>query len=204
MYTDYRVSRGRFLSELTDARRGFRGYRVMARRDLAMSELIPNGWTPMLPKPGDGDSHAWREHLARPFGVWTVMERFANFSVEHGPERFCPLYMCSEGTAAYQALYNSNRVKPKVLFLIQHGFGGNWTNFENPQLILARSVRSNPAGMPDYLVGRYAARDQGSIQGDSYWPMDYPRPTLVYQYGGYGFGVWQCKVKNNKEQETWP
>jgi hypothetical protein len=191
VYTDYGVSRSHFLSDLNDGRRGFNGYQILAQRDVTMKELIPNGWTPMFPDSGHHGSNGWRQNPIQPFGIWTVMERLPELSLEHGPERFSLLYLCSEGVAAYQALYNSNRVKPKVLFLIQHGFGGNWTDFHDPSEIFAQSVRANPAGMPDYLVGRYKSRLKGSIQGESHWPEDYPAPTLHYFWGGYGFGVWR-------------
>jgi len=197
VYSDYAASRHRYLCDLSHTRRGFRGYRVMAKRALTMPELAPNGWKSL---PGsDVWSHiwgnTWRDGVANPFGIWAVMERLANYSADHGPERFSLLYLCSEGVATYKELYSNNRLKPKVFFLIHHSFGCNWTRFEDPSDSLARCVRANPAGIPDYLVGRYAARDKGSIQGDSYWPWDYPRPTLAYQYGGYGFGVWRSKRK---------
>jgi len=156
VYTDYMVDRTRFLNELNvnDEHSGFTGYRILGQRDMTMQELIPNGWTPIPPGSRDENPNMWSEHFAQPFGIWAVLERLPEYTVEHGPERFSLLYLCGEGVASYQALYNSNRFKPKILFLIEHGFGGNWTNFEDPEGIFARSVAANPAGMPDWLVKR--------------------------------------------------
>jgi len=73
--------------------------------------------------------------------------------------------------------------------LIHHVFGGNWTNFEDPEKILARSVRANRAGMPDYLIGRFASK------GQSYWPNDYPGTSIFNLWGGCGFGSWRSNKK---------
>ncbi|MEC4747533.1 hypothetical protein [Methylomicrobium sp. Wu6] len=188
VYTDYMVSRPRFLHALNNVHSGFRGYRVLGLRDMTMKELIPNGWVPQPPNVFDGNPNEGREHFAEPFGIWGIMERLPDYPAEHGPERFSLLYLCGEGVASYQALYNSNRLKPKILFLIQHGFGGNWTNFENPDGIFAQSVAANPVGMPDWLVGRYRRNYEGSRE--SYWPKYYPGQFLYWLGGGHDFAVW--------------
>jgi len=192
VYTDYGVSRDELLNDL-NGEKGFNGYHVLTQRDLTMNELIPNGWQPMYSGVPPRRASGWRTKKIEPFGIWVIMERSENLPPEHGPERFSLLYLGSEGVAAYQALYNSNQIEPKIFFLIHHCFGGNWTNFERSYDILAVSVRANTAGMPDYLVGRYSRRIRRSIQGDSYWPNDYSAPTLEYIGGGCGlnYGLWQ-------------
>jgi hypothetical protein len=149
VYTDYGISRESFLADLNTPGRNFAGYRTLGWRDLIKEELTQRGWTPINPRPMDGNPDEWRQTFAKPFGIWAVLERLAKYDATRGPERFSLLYLCSDGAAGYQALYNSNGFKPKILFLINHGFGCNWTDFENPELILARSVRANRAGMPD-------------------------------------------------------
>jgi len=185
VYTDYMVSRSRFLKALNDEQTGFRGYRVLGSRDINEKELTPKGWLPMPPGPFDGNPNVGREHFAQPFAIWVIMERSHDYPSEHGPERFSLLYLCGEGVASYQALYTGNRIKPKILFLIQHGFGGNWTNFEDPDGIFARSVAANPVGFPDWLVGR--CRRESAL---SYWEKYYPGPYIHYLDGGHGFAVW--------------
>lgn len=189
IYTDYGVARSEFLDALQGEQTGFAGYRILGTRDVTMQELIPNGWIPMVPFEYDGNPLAWREVIAQPFCIWTVFERLLEFDVAHGPERFSLLYLCGEGVASYQALYNSNRIKPKILFLIQHGFGCNWTNFEDPDAILARSVASNPAGMPDWLIGR-SRSNEAEHENLSFWPRYYPGPYIHYLDGWYGYAVW--------------
>jgi len=196
VYTDYGVSRNHLLKDLNGVR-GFNGYRVFAQKDLTVNELIPNGWQPSNPRINFLHPSNWHSQNIKPFGIWVVMERLSNLPAEHGPERFSLLYLCSEGVAAYQALYNSNQIKPKIFFLIHHYFGGNWTRFEDPSDILAESVRANRAGMPDYLVGRYSNKIRRSIHGDSFWPNDYSAPTLEYIGGGCGlnYGLWQHNTR---------
>ncbi len=196
IYTDYGVPRSEFLNELQSDQSGFTGYRILGTRDLTMKELIPNGWIPMSPSEYDGNPLAWHEVIAQPFCIWTVFERLLDYTEEHGPERFSLLYLCGEGAASYQALYNSNRIKPKILFLIQHAFGCNWTNFEDPEAILARSVASNAAGMPDWLIGRSRPNTEESEDMNlSYWPYYYPGPYIHYLDGWHGYAVWPLKNK---------
>lgn len=173
VYSDYGVSKTSLLSDLIGPGEGFRGYGVLAFRDVTMQELIPQGWTPMMPDYRDGNPKLFQDSIQQPYAIWAVLERLPEFTDEHGPQRFSLLYICCDGAAGYQALYNSNQIKPKILFLIDHGFGGNWTNFEHPEKILARSVRANAQGLPDFLVGRK------NNEQTSHWPEDYPNEPLA-------------------------
>lgn len=74
VYTDYMVSRSHFLETLNDEQTGFRGYHVLGSRDINEKELTPKGWLPIPPSHIDGNPNAWREHFARPFASWVVME----------------------------------------------------------------------------------------------------------------------------------
>jgi len=49
-----------------------------------------------------------------------------------------------------------------------HGFGFNWTNFEDENLIFARSVLQNPAGIPEYLI--YGGWGSGHVYSKTCWP----------------------------------
>ncbi|MDD2740544.1 MAG: hypothetical protein PHR94_16575 [Methylomonas lenta] len=174
VYSDYGISKSSLLSDLIDPSDGFRGYGVLAFRDVTMHELIPNGWSAMMPDDRDGNPKSFQESIKQPYAIWAVLERLPEFNDEHGPQRFSLLYICCDGAAGYQALYNSNQIKPKILFMVNHGFGCNWTNFETPEKILARSARANSQGLPDFLIGR-----KKNEQKASYWPDDYPNEPLT-------------------------
>ena len=162
IYADYGVSQDRYTHALTNP--GFRGYDLVASRSVTESELAPAGWQPTLPLPADGNpSHHYHHWIARPFCSWSIFQRSENVPSGHGPFRFSLLFLCADGVAAFQALYIANHAAPKAVAIIQPGhmmFGGNWTNYTNPEQIFARSVLGNPNGVPDILLyGGYGERD---------------------------------------------
>ena len=149
---DYVVQRKTLDDEL--AGRGFIGYSVYFRRSVTRQELVPNGWAPTPPRPGDGDPRQFLGAMAQPYCEWIVFQRDRDRPEAHGPRRFSLLYLCADGVASFQALYGGNGVKPAAVAIIQPGtgFGLNWTDFADPNQILARSVRENAAGQPDVLL----------------------------------------------------
>ena len=151
IYVDYGVGRAATIEQLST----FRGYRILGYRDVAPRELTPCGWQPIDPTPADGNPQLHSGWLREPFGIWAILKRKDDVSSDHGPERFSLLYVAGDGVASFQAMCIGNCVSPAVVAVIQpgHGFGGNWTNFENPEGIFARSVlQYNPAGVPEYLL----------------------------------------------------
>ncbi len=171
--------------------RGFRGYEILGRRDVAERELVPSGWTPSLPLPEDGDPSKYRDWIRQPFCSWIVLQRVREMPDSHGPHRFSLLYLCADGVAAFQALYVANGESPAFVAIIQpgHGFGANWTNFEDPNLIFARSVLQNHAGIPTILLyGGIGPRD---FYRQPCWP-DYPELLcFLDKAGGGSIGVWR-------------
>lgn len=167
IYVDYGVNEKQLMSELSE--NSFVGYHVLGLRDVKKEELIPRGWRPSMPLTDDGNPPPGPVH-GRPFATWIVMERDSGRAASHGPERFSLLYLCGDGAATYQALYQSNKCVPKVLAIIQsgEGFGGNWTDFREPNGILARSVLENPAGAPDYML--YGGIGDQSHYFEECWP----------------------------------
>ena len=161
VYVDYGYSRDELIDELRD--HGFRGYDLVAQRSVTERELAPQGWRPTPPAPSDGDPSLYRDWIKDPFCEWLVFQRCEDVPADYGPAHFSLLYLCADGVAAFQALYIANSIVPKAVAIIQpgHAFGCNFTNFEDPRKILARSVlRYNPSGQPQLLLyGGMGRRD---------------------------------------------
>jgi hypothetical protein len=182
IYVDYGYNKDAVFTQLE--KNGFKGYRTLAQRDICKDELTPNGWSPELPKLLDGRLENEKRWIKPPFCLWSILEREDKFTENHGPKRFSLLYLCADGSAAFQALYVSNHSCPKVIAIIQpgEGFGGNWTNFHDPEKILARTVMNNPAGQPEYL-----------LYGGYGWPQWYQEPCWPWykrRVGGSGRTLW--------------
>ena len=164
IYVDYGSDHDEFMNALGSP--GFRGYNRIATRSVTEKELTPKGWHPMPPTHSDGDPSRYhmkrsdkyqniiRDYIKKPFCSWSIFQRSENFTSDHGPSRFSLLYLCADGVAAFQALYVTNSIAPKAVAVISPGtgFGLNWTDFEDPYGILARSVLGNPAGPPEILL----------------------------------------------------
>jgi len=184
VYVDYGAERSRLLTALKEP--GLLGYQVMCHRPILETELTPRGWSPVIP------DRKFPRHLRSwvrpPFSEWAILERQAGFSDEHGPQRFSLLFICAEGVATFQALYVGNQVAPGTVAIIQpgHGFGGNWTNFSDPDAPLAKAVLGNPAGRPDFLL-------YGGVGGRHFytrpcWP---PYADQLGILGNTSIGVWR-------------
>lgn len=188
IYVDYGLERNDVLRELY----GFSGYHPVAFRDVEMSELCPEGWTPMLPLPDDGYPGHRSNFIKQPFAIWCVFQRNAELDGRHGPERFSLLYVCGDGVATFQALYHGNNCFPYAAAVINPGtgFGGNWTDFSDRSKILARSVLDNPNGSPELLLYGGICPEDDPFYLEPCWP-DYPEPVAcVPKYDGGYIGVW--------------
>ena len=159
VYVDYSNPQEEIVGELENP--GFTGYEPLFRKVLRESDLVPHGWTPMPPSKQDGDPRLYIRSTAGPFALWSVFERRAELGDDHGPRRFSFLYICGEGVATYQALYGGNNASPRVLAIIQpgHAFGENYTNFTEPEGLMARSVRRFSAKQPPYML--YGGSNRG-------------------------------------------
>ena len=189
IYVDYGYGDEEFMDALSA--HGFRGYDLLAVRFVTEEELTPRGWRPTPPNSADGDPpRASRRDQITPFCVWSVFQRHEDAWVGHGPFRFSLLYLCADGVAAFQALYTANSAVPKGVAIIQpgYGFGGNYTDFANPEHIFARSVLGNPSGQPKLLLyGGFGSRD---LYRQSCWP-NYPiQLCFVDKTGGGSIGIW--------------
>lgn len=155
VYVDYGVSKDEFFQEINN--QGFRGFHSIHRQSISQTELTPNGWTVHLQpdrterNPNDNFYRNW---IKEPFCEWIVFERDDDRDDSYNPKRFSLIYLCADGAAAYQAIYLSNNIKPKIIAIIQpgHGFGGNWTDFTDRKKIFAKSVFYKDTLLPDYII----------------------------------------------------
>jgi hypothetical protein len=129
IYVDYGMDRQQLEHAL--ATRGFRGYEVIAKRDLDESELAPRGWKSTSIFDTHLDAHRYRQWMKPSFCQWRVFGRCAQMPASHGPKRFSLIYFCADGVAAFDALYVANHAAPAYVAVIQpgHGFGEPVLNF---------------------------------------------------------------------------
>jgi hypothetical protein len=184
VYVDYGEERDGLLKALQEP--GFLGYRVLCHRPVLEAELTPKGWSPVIPngrlrRPLPG----W---VRPPFCEWIILERNADFLDDHGPERFSLLFLCADGVATFQALYVGNGVAPGTVAIIQPGtgFGGNWTNFTDPDAPFAQAVLGNPVGRPDFLL--YGGAGGPNWYTRPCWPQ---YPERLGFLGNTSIGVWR-------------
>ena len=189
IFVDYGIDRNELDEEIRN--RGFNGYHIVMSRDITEKQLTPNGWEPTSPSRHDGDPSKYRDWIKKPFAKWLVFQRNNGLSSEHGAEKFSLLYLCLDGVAAFQALYISNNCFPLGIAIIQpgHGFGGNWTNFEDPEGILARTVIANPAGKPKILL--YGGIGKRDFYREPCWPRFSEHVCFLEKANGGSIGVWQ-------------
>lgn len=188
VYVDYGFDRDDIWASIHDSRHGFKGYSLFGCRELSEKELTPQGWQPIFPDPRrDGNPEKYKDYIKQPFGIWAVFGRDPLHTEEHGPKRFSLLYIRADGAAAFQALYHGNKTKPEVVAIIQPGtgFGCNWTDFRDPNLIFGRSVIQNPYGKPRYLVyGGYGTGYQNTC-----WP-EYSNRVHYWKTNDGELGLW--------------
>ena len=191
IYVDYGVGKDQLTQELSSS--GFLGYRPIGSRAVQERELVPNGWRPSMPFDHDGNWRPAASPHEQPFCLWTVFEREPDMPGDHGPVRFSLLYLYADGAAAFQALYVSNGVVPKVVAIIQpgHSFGGNWTDFTDPEKIFARSMLGNPKGRPQWLM--YGGFGPRSGYRESCWPLYSELKEFLEKAGGGSIGLWSSQ-----------
>lgn len=154
IYVDYAIEHDDMLASMHHNHHGFNGYSILCCRDVSEKELTPEGWQSLPLNHSDGNPEKYRDMMKPPCSIWAIYQRNQGLDDTHGPERFSFLYICGDGVATFQALYHGNKCAPDVVAIIQPGtgFGRNWTDFENPSMIFARSVLGNKNGKPEFLL----------------------------------------------------
>jgi hypothetical protein len=151
VYVDYLCSVEELDAEVV--RNPFTGYEIVHDQPLTDEQINSAALTdPTLPV-DDSDQNIpnWRGTW---FARWFILRRREGFDVSHGSERFSLLYIRAEGVTAFENLYCRSRIRPAAICVIRPGtgFGRNWTDFTDPNRILARTIRSNPVGQPEFLL----------------------------------------------------
>ena len=200
-YVDYGVSEAR-VDEAT-LQSGFKGYKIVGRKRLKEGDLVPGGWSPVVPPRFHAEVAGFEQFrrsglVTTPFATWYVLDRDPDFDEKHGPQRFSLFYIAADGVAAYQALYRQNNMAPEVLSIIQpgHAFGGNYTNFTKPDGFLAWTVLEREP-TPKYLV----CGGMGRNYTQAFWPDAYAEHVEWFQLQN-GIGVWRRRQADNGEVET--
>jgi hypothetical protein len=173
VHTDWLWGRDDLLEALTREPFTGSGYRILGLRDVREAELNPSGKRPRTPRtlrdypvPNGAREGA--------FATWTVWERLEGFDDDHGPGRFSLLHLRSDGAAAYQVLFEGNRVLPEIVCSIRPGRGGvTSSNFDE---IFLECIDMHPMGRPP-LVSLWG----GSMHSNSVWRFecDFDRPIHV-------------------------
>lgn len=182
IYCDHDVDEDALVENVRDH---VRGYHLLAHRSVKESEFV-KGTRVEFPFQMDSmEGHKYERIMEKclPFCHWFIFERNADFSEEHGPERFSLLYVCGEGVATYAGLYNNYRIAPKCLALIQcDGFSGNWTYFREKDGRLREVMAQNEAGLPQFVIngGIGDAESYSHLDWDEYEVMDVVQPYYRY------------------------
>jgi hypothetical protein len=153
IYVDYGISK----STLSDAIKydGFRGYRIIHREPVSKLQLDRGRDFPCIPEVDEREKirllHS--DWIKAPFCQWFVFERSRHLNEYYNFQRFSMLYLCSEAVSAYYVLYAINNTSPQIFCIIQDGsaFGGNWTEYTNPNFAMAKAVYSI-TNLPEYLI----------------------------------------------------
>jgi hypothetical protein len=123
------------------------------------------------------------------FAEWYIFDRKPEFGEAHGPTRFSLVYVGYDGVATYQTLYYPNKIAPLVLAIIQsgNGFGGNYTDFRDPDGFFAWTVlKGNDVCIPEYLI----CGGEGLAYREAFWPETYPNHVEWFQRVN-GDGIWR-------------
>ena len=198
IYVDYEMTKDLVIYNFERSNR----FKIISIQDIPKSKLQENPTHLVKPelrdfresRPGDSyfsHNQEYQRKMERnqrvhpPFALWIVFESKDEWN--SSSKRGSLLYICGEGVATYNALYNSNEIRPIAiaLHLAEGGYGGNWTNFELNNGILERTVMSNKAGIPDYLFTsppynppyRLQEYDPNSNTHNEFWTNYITRPN---------------------------
>ncbi len=168
-------------------------WKLVAKRRIIESELPLDQWHLNSAGFNEGGNRTEISRKAKPpFAVWAVFHR--DVGDRHRPQLASLLFLGFEAVTAFQNLYITNSLTPACIAVIQPSdpMGSNWTDFVDPDLILAQAVLQNPVGMPQYLL--YGGRGKPEWYQDPCWPV-YNRllawPLARRQQREGALGLWK-------------
>lgn len=165
------------------------------QKEIHRSDIVPNGWKPTITPPENHDRERLLalERECEPFGHWSIWQR--NHETKVGPDMFSFLFFAGEMSAIYQGLYCRLSIAPKILAIIQPGgaMGGAWECVTDNNSFFKSIVKSNPAGMPEYLL--YGGIGISSYYEEPCWN-EYEGERLFRLPERYA-GLWKLKKSHN-------
>ena len=176
IYADYWITETMLKNDLVYFIECFLGYNLIEWHSVSSSAL---GFDlSLIPECSEFDKEhilGWRR---KAYARYAVFEKDPLDGTGNGPDRFSILFLCAEGVVVYENLYLANDIVPKAMAIIQPGtaFGGNWTDFNNPNGPLIQTVNKGKS-LPEYFFFGGAG---GSINVDYIWN-EY-HPTLVFPH----------------------
>lgn len=198
IYCDYSVCEEALLLDA----KTIRGYHIAMHRRIRDEELMPTGYRPTVYV--DKAKRNARRMFDNGFDIlmngpkfiwWFILERDDLFDESHGPQLFSLLFICGEGVSMLQNLFTDNHIAPKVLAIIQpgYGFGGNWTNFRQADGVLYKTLFCHP----EYVF--YGGYGNKTAYEDSFpWPFYRQIDTVHHYYHLLPGTVCLCKNVNFK------
>lgn len=151
VYVDYGTPREAVMSRL--ATHPLVGYDIIHLEFLTDRDIDPALWSDpsLFNAERDQNIPTWKANW---FALWIIFRRQQTFDDGHGLERFSLLYLAAEGVTAFENLYGRLEIVPAVICLVRPGtgFGGNWTDFTEPQGIFSQTVQANRAGPAEFLL----------------------------------------------------
>ena len=133
-----------------------------------------------------------RHDAPQPYAIWaasSVMQEGSTESSRTVQSSSCVFRKHCRVFGPVFAVGHSSR----ILYLINHGFGANWTDFEGGKRLYAQTVASHPQGLPLYLAGRsfrQATIQQTTESRRSFWSRLYPGEPLGEVWPD-GFLLWK-------------
>jgi hypothetical protein len=151
IYSDYMAEKDQITAVLDGDGVGYTspvlGYHSLLRIDLKMEDLTSDGWRSHLDRPIN-----FRPPSIKPYGFVEILERNADLDDDHGAKRLAILFLGSDGHATYDALFcqNNGVLPPFCLFIQDHGFGGNYSDFGHGGLMHQIALKTRV--LPDWLI----------------------------------------------------